>query len=182
MMNRAVFLDRDGVINKEIDYAHKIEDFVLLPNVIEALKLLTETDYKIIVVSNQAGIAKGIHSKQDADKLFAYMKKILSEKGIRIDAVHYCPHHPDDGCECRKPNIGMLKKAEKEFDIDLSKSFIIGDKTSDIKAGENAGCTTILVKTGYGGKDGKNKAKPDFVADDLMEAVKIILSDKIRGK
>ena len=187
-MNKAVFLDRDGVICKDTNYLYKIKDFEFIGKAIDALKLLSKTDYKIIIITNQAGIAHGFYSEEDFHKLNSWMINNLKDKGIKIDKVYYCPHHPNAkvakyklDCDCRKPNTGMLKKAEKEFNINLKKSFFVGDKTSDIKTGKNAGCKTILIKTGYAGKDKKYNITPDFTVKNLYEAVKLILKDeKIR--
>ncbi|GEM_PF-48671 len=184
-MNKAVFLDRDGVICKDTHHLHKIKDFEFIDKAVDALNLLSKTDYKIIIITNQAGIAHGFYSEEDFHKLNSWMLNTLKDKGIRVDKVYYCPHHPNaeiaeynTDCICRKPKIGMLKKAEKEFDIDIKNSFLVGDQTSDIKTGENAWCKTILVKTGYAGKDKKYNIIPDFTVKNLYEAVKLILKDK----
>jgi len=187
IMNKAIFIDRDGVICKDTNYLHRIQDFKFIDKAVDALKLLSKTDYKIIIVTNQAGIAHGFYSEEDFHKLNSWMINNLKNKGIRVDKVYYCPHHPDAkvakykiDCNCRKPNIVMLKKAEKELNIDLKNSFLVGDKTSDIKTGENAGCKTILVKTGYAGKDKKYNITPDFTVKNLYEAFKLILKGKTR--
>ncbi len=184
-MNKAVFLDRDGVICKDTNYLHKIQNFEFIDKTIDALKLLSKTDYKIIIVTNQAGIAHGFYTEEDFFKLNNWMLNKLKSKGIRIDKVYYCPHHPDAkvakykiNCNCRKPKTGMLKKAAKEFNINVKNSFLVGDKTSDIKTGENAGCKTILIKTGYAGKDKQYKITPGFTVKNLYEAVKLILNGK----
>ncbi len=181
-MNKAVFLDRDGVICKDTDYLHKIQDFEFIDKAIDALKLLSKTDYKIIIITNQAGIAHGFYTEEDFHKLNNWMLKEFKSKSIKIDKVYYCPHHQNAeiakyklDCDCRKPKTGMLKKAEKEFNINLKNSFLVGDQSSDIRAGENAGCKTILVRTGYAGKDKQYKVIPDFTVKNLYEAVELIL-------
>lgn len=174
-MSRAVFIDRDGTINVDTGYVHKREDFVFIPRVVEALKLLTGTDYKIIIITNQSGIGRGKYTKQDFLALTEHIGSELRKSGARVDGVYYCPHHPDEDCACRKPKTKMLDDAVSKFGIDLSKSYVIGDKTADIKMGENAGCRTVLVKTGKAGKDGSYNVNPDFTAEDLYEAVELIL-------
>lgn len=185
-MTIAVFLDRDGVINKEVGHISKPEQFELLPKVGEAIKLLNENNLKVIIITNQPVVARGEATIEDVENVHKKMKKEIEKHGAHIDAIYYCPHHPDRGfpgerveykinCDCRKPKIGLLKKAVKKFNIDLKKSFFIGDKTVDIQTGKNAGCKTILVKTGYGGKDKKFNVKPDFVCEDLLDAVNLIL-------
>lgn len=174
-------MDRDGVINKEKNYLYKISDFEFEENALEGLRLINFEEYSVFIISNQAGIAKGFYKKEDAEKLDNWLRNFLKKEGIKIAKSYFCPHHPDakvkkykKKCLCRKPETGMFLKAEKEFGVDLGKSYSIGDKTSDILAGQRAGCRTILAKTGYAGKDKLFKIKPDFVADNLVEAIKIV--------
>jgi len=177
-MNRAVFLDRDGTINVEVDYLSKLEDFEFLPNTITALKKLSDSNFKIIITTNQSAIARGFLDEKELDKIHKHMIRQLSRNGARIDAIYVCPHHPDDNCPCRKPRTGLLKKAAKDFDISLKESYLVGDSTKDIQTGINAGCKTILVKTGYAGKDKLYHVKPGRLAEDLLDAVEnIILKD-----
>lgn len=175
-MNKAVFLDRDGVIVRdEVGYVHKVEDFKFETNALEGLKKLNSLDAKLIIITNQAGIAKRKFSENDYHVFNNYMLEQLKKEGLGISAVYYCPHHPDftSECECRKPNPGMLYRAAKEHDIDLTSSYMIGDKTTDIAAGKNAGTKTILIQTGeYGDK--RADVEPDYLADDLLEAAKLI--------
>lgn len=159
-MNKAIILDRDGTINVEKDYLHKIEDFEFEEGVIEGLKILSNLGYIFIVVTNQSGIARGYYTEEDLQILNDYIGKCLEEEGIKIEKFYYCPHHLEKGigkykidCECRKPKPGMLEEAIKEFNIDRDKSFMIGDNISDIEAGINAKVTPILVETGYGKKN-----------------------------
>ncbi len=174
-MERAVFLDRDGVINEEVNYLSNVNDFKFIKNSIEALKLLSKTEFKIIIITNQSGINRGFFTMEDLNKIHEYMLNKFKSEGIRIDKIYVCPHRPDENCSCRKPQIGMLIEASKEFNIDLSKSYFIGDKTVDIKTGKNANCKTILVKTGYGGSDNTYDVTPDFIVNDLLEAAKLII-------
>ena len=139
--SKALFLDRDGVINVEKDYLYKIEDFEFIDGIIELCKYYLNSDYKIFVVTNQSGIARGYYSEEDFSKLSSWMVDEFEKNGVNILKVYYCPHHPDISgkCGCRKPHAGMLLQADKEFDIDLRNSIIIGDKERDIEAGLNAG-------------------------------------------
>ncbi len=174
-MKTAVFIDRDGVITEDIGYVHKIEDFKLIPNAVEGLKLLE--DYKLFIITNQSGIGRGYYKPED---FIDYNNRILRELkkyNINIKKTYYCPHKPEDNCECRKPKIKFLKEAEKEFSIDLKKSFVIGDKKADIKMGKNAGCRTILVLTGNGLQT-KDEVEADYFAKDLLDAAKWILNNK----
>ena len=168
--NKAVFLDRDGTINKEITYLHEPDKLKLLPNVIKGLKLIQKLGYKLIIVTNQPGIGLGYFTKEDFFKVNLRMLKLFSKNKIYIDKIYYCPHSLSEGCDCRKPKIGMFKRAEKDLNLDLKKSYCIGDKTSDVLAGKKSGCKTILVKTGYKGLDKRYDIKPDFVAKDLLDA------------
>ncbi|MDI9357179.1 MAG: HAD-IIIA family hydrolase [Chitinophagaceae bacterium] len=183
-----IFIDRDGVINFEKNNLRNIEEFELIPSVWEAISRINKSEFLAIVVTNQPVVAKGWLSVQELGEIHKKMETELGNKRAYVDAIYYCPHHPDGGfegevkelkkeCDCRKPNIGMIKKAAKEFHINHSTSYIIGDTTTDIMTGKNAGLKTILVRTGMGGKDGKYKVLPDYVANDLYEAVDYILSD-----
>ncbi len=176
----AVFLDRDGVINEEVEYLHEPEKFKLLPGVVEGLKELQNMGYKLIIVTSQAGIGLGYFTKEDFYKVNKEMFKQFSKEKIIIDKVYFCPHSKKDNCDCRKPAIGMIKRGEEEENINLARSFIIGDKTSDILAGKNAGLKTILVKTGHVGNDKEFDVKADFIARDMVDAVKFI--KEVEGK
>ncbi len=182
--HKAVFLDRDGVITEEVEHLHRIEDIAFIPQVLDALQLLTKSSYKRIIISNQGVVGRGICTEKEFWKLHGYIAAEMEKFGIRIDGYYYCFHHPTAGkggylmeCNCRKPNIGLLEKAAEKFKIDFSRSYMIGDKMSDILTGNRAGCKTILVKTGYGGKGGEPEmeAKPDYIKKDLLDAVSFIL-------
>jgi histidinol-phosphate phosphatase family protein len=174
MSSKAIFLDRDGVIIEDRDYAYKPSDIRLLPRAIEALRAIPGVYLKIII-SNQSGIARGKFTSEQADKFNAALLELLKKNNAIIDKIYYCPHGPDDGCDCRKPKIGLFEQAKKHYNIDYEKSWVIGDKSSDIQAGINIGARTILVRTGYGGReDGEMLARPDYIAADLYEAVEII--------
>ena len=176
-INRAVFLDRDGTLNIECNYLHKKEDWCWIVGVPDALARLKNAGYLLIVVTNQSGIARGFYDKSDVDALHMWMDEDLNRRsGVHFDGIYICPHHPDFGnpCKCRKPEPGMLLTAAKDFNVDLSMSWMIGDKISDIDAGKAAGCRTILVSTGYGADAGV-RAKADAMVYDLPQAVDIIV-------
>ncbi len=154
---RAVFLDRDGTINVEKDYLHKVEDFEFIPGAPQAIKRLKDGGLLVIVVSNQSGIGRGYFDEQAVEILHEHIQAELTVYGTAIDAFYFCPHHPVHGvgvyqvdCNCRKGAPGMLLQAAEDYNIDLTRSFMVGDKLADIEAGERAGCTPILVLTGYG--------------------------------
>ena len=156
MKNKFVLLDRDGVINVEKSYLHKIEDFEYEKNVVEGLLKLRDLGYKFAIITNQAGIARGYYTKEDYLKLQNFIEDDLMKKGIKIEKSYFCPHHPNVTgkygieCDCRKPNTGNFELAIKEFDIDVKNSFMIGDKITDLIPAEKLGITPVLVKTGYG--------------------------------
>jgi D-glycero-D-manno-heptose 1,7-bisphosphate phosphatase len=139
-VNKAVFLDRDGTINVDRHYVYKLEDFEFLPGVPQAIKFLNDAGYKVIVVSNQSGIARGFYTAADVEKLHGYIDGELAKHGARIDAYYICPHHPDftGECECRKPKTGLVERAVREFEIDVSLSYMVGDKESDEECARNA--------------------------------------------
>lgn len=174
--NKAVILDRDGVINVNKGYVHKLEDFEFLPKAIAALKRLPK-DFKLIIITNQSGIGRGFYTEKQFLSFSKVVEDLLLQQGIRIDKTYYCPHPPEINCECRKPKPALLKKAIKDFNLDVKSCFVIGDKTADIKMGETCGCHTILVKTGYGGKDKEYAVNPNYIAEDLYDAVTYILKN-----
>ena len=156
MKNKFVLLDRDGVINIEKSYLHKIEDFEYEKNVVEGLLKLRDLGYRFAIITNQAGIARGYYTEEDYLKLQSFIEDDLFKKGIKIEKSYFCPHHPNVTgkygieCNCRKPNTGNFELAIKEFDIDVKNSFMIGDKITDLIPAEKLGITPVLVKTGYG--------------------------------
>lgn len=184
---KAVFLDRDGVITQEPPhYAHRIDQLKLISRSCEAIRLLNENGFIVIVVSNQSGIAHGYYLEDDTILFNRAMKEKLEKCGAYIDAIYYCPHHPEAkiaryrvNCNCRKPKPGMLQKAEKDLSIDLKQSFMVGDKWSDIEAGKRAGCKTVMLRTGHGMAEleKSNMVGCDYVANDLYEAAKSISRD-----
>lgn len=180
----AVFLDRDGTINVEKDYLCCPEDFEFYPGVPLALKKLKESGYFLIVVTNQSGVARGYFSLAEVDALHNHLQKKLHEFGTGVDGFYICPHHPEQGsgeyrkqCDCRKGKPGLLLKAAADFRIDMSKSYMIGDKLADIEAGIRAGCRPVLVLTGYGKETAQKLPSEDIpVFENLRQAGDYILS------
>lgn len=166
----AAFFDRDGTINTPVPYLHEPEKFELLPGALEGMKAFQELGYRIVIVTNQAGIGLGYFSKEDFFLVTRELLRAAGKAGVFIDKVYFSPFTPAVESDWRKPGIGMLSEAKKDLNIDLSKSVMIGDMTSDIQTGINAGCKTILVKTGAGGTDKLHEVTADYEADDLLDA------------
>lgn len=180
-MRRAVFLDRDGTINVDHGYTYQLSDLELFAGSSEAIRLLNEAQYLVIIITNQAGVAKGYFTEADVTAFNIELKRMLFFRGARIDAWYYCPHHPHGrplyniACNCRKPAPGMIYRAQNDWDIDLSQSWVIGDKWTDLQAGIAAGCKPILVLTGNGKKEVNHIPKLIPRCDNLLAAVKLIL-------
>ena len=182
-MKKIIFIDRDGVINKDpggwtdYNYVTRWEDFIFFKDSIEALAKLTRAGYEIIFISNQAGISKGYYSKEALTEVNTKMLKELEKNGVKIKKTYYCIHQDSDNCDCRKPKIGLFKQAEKEFKIEAKGTFFIGDGKTDIEAGEKAGLKTILVLSGKSSLENTRSwnIKPDYIFDNLSEAVNFIL-------
>lgn len=181
-LGAAVFLDRDGVINREVNLLHRIEDFELIPGSAEAIKKMNDAGMKVIVVSNQAAVARGLCTESFIKKTHSLMIKLLAQKGARLDAVFFCPHHKNADlkkyrklCPNRKPGTGFFKLAAEEFSLNLKKCFMVGDRQTDIVSGKNAGCKTILLDFGQEWAVGVRQAEPDFVCGSLAEAAEWIL-------
>ena len=183
----AVFIDRDGTINKEVNHLSCPDDLQLIGGAGEAIGKINEAGILAIVVTNQPVIARGELTQPELRVIHNKMDTLLGREGAYIDRLYFCPHHPDGGfegeiealkfhCECRKPNVGLFKQAENDLNIVLHKSWVVGDSTRDIYAAQKLGMRSVLVETGYAGKDGAFRVKPDFFAKDLNEAVKLILS------
>jgi histidinol-phosphate phosphatase family protein len=173
-MNRAAFLDRDGVINRkarEGEYVTRWEEMQILPRVAEAIALLNHGGFRVIVVSNQRCVAKGLITIADLEVMHQRMCDALASDGATIDAIYYCPHEQQPPCRCRKPQPGMLLDAARDHDIELSASWIIGDSQADVEAGRNAGCKTALLA----GRNESTKANADIVAPSLLEAIQQVL-------
>ena len=183
-LNPAIFLDRDGVINhNRSDYVKTWEEYTFLPNVFAPLRTLAQTQYAIVIISNQSPIGRGLVQQDTIEDINARMKAEIERRGGRVDAIYYCPHAPDDNCDCRKPRPGMFLQAAQELDIDLASSFFIGDALSDVEAAFNAGCKPIMVLTGRGNEQfhllsemGYDECVP--VVDDLATATKWIRNNR----
>ena len=177
---KVIFLDRDGVINRDPgfgDYIKSWAEFEFLPGSIESIKKLNKHGYEIFVISNQAGVAKGLYSKETLEEITKNMLKEIELEGGKIRSITYCTHRIDAGCDCRKPKTGMIRKATKGLDIDFKNTFFIGDSRLDVGVGKNMGCKTMLLLTGK--EDPKRVSdwpyKPDFIKKDLREAVEWVL-------
>ena len=182
---RAIFLDRDGTINRKNGLVYQEDQFELEPCAVEAIRAINSSGYLAIVVTNQPVVARGLCQIEDVERIHRKMETLLGQEGVYLDDICYCPHHPDKGypeenpaykipCHCRKPDIGMLEDCVRKYNIDLAASWVVGDTTVDIQTGKNAGTKTALVLTGDAGKDGKYHVQPDLVARDLLEAIKEI--------
>ncbi len=175
---RAIFIDRDGVINDDTNFITRPEDFIIYPFTAEAIRLINQSEYLAIVITNQSAVARGMISEDELKLIHHKMDDELAIQSAKMDSIYYCPHHPDFGenrnCSCRKPLPGMLLQAAEDFNIDLLSSFMIGDNERDIIAGKAAGCKTIGVKTGKGLKNSTTQA--DFMVENLIEAVHLILN------
>ncbi|MFC1925987.1 D-glycero-beta-D-manno-heptose 1,7-bisphosphate 7-phosphatase [Chloroflexota bacterium] len=175
---KAVFLDRDGTIARDAPYCHREEDFEILPTVPQGIKLLKEHAFRVIVITNQSGIARGYFTEEILSRIHQKMKDELNRYDTQVDAIYFCPHHPDEGCECRKPKPGLLLQAAEEMDIALQSSYMVGDNEKDIEAGRAAGCKTVFVTTGPNQEISKRQNNtPDYIAENLYEATKWIIED-----
>ncbi len=186
---QAVFIDRDGVINKDMDNLCNIEDLKLIQGSAEGIRLLNNKGIKSIIITNQPVIAKGFCTVEELEQIHKKLFSLIERKGGHIDDLFYCPHHPEKGhrgeipelkieCDCRKPKIGLFRKAASKYNLDLTKCYMVGDTSIDIEAGKKAGCTTILVMTGHGKKQKSFSIKPDFICSNLLEACKLISEGK----
>lgn len=185
---RAIFIDRDGTINVSKGFISKADDLELIPGSIEAIKAINKSGALAIVITNQPVIARGECSFEELHNIHNKLKTLLGEKGAFVDDIFYCPHHPDKGfegevpelkfdCECRKPKTGMIDEAVKKYNIDLSKSYMVGDSTMDLETARNAGVKSVLVDTGFAGNDGKYDRSCDIEAKNLFDAVEKIIKD-----
>jgi len=186
--NRVVFLDRDGTVTEEKDFISKIEEIKFIPGSKEALKTLQGLGYKLVIVSNQSGIARGIMTGEQVEEVNDFILKELQNEGIKIEGIYYCPHHPDENCDCRKPRTGLIKRALQDHHLKLKGAWMIGDKLSDVLLGKNIKGKSILVLTGYGqGVKQRIESnleiydwqKPDYIAKDLLEAASFIKSEAL---
>lgn len=188
MGRRAIFLDRDGTVSEEVGYVNHMGRFRLLPQAADAIRKINDSDFLAVLVTNQAGVARGYFKEQLVRRVHARLEEMLAEDGARLDGIYYCPHHPMAGeapyrrdCDCRKPRPGMIEAARQDLEIDVSRSFMVGDKHSDIVFAHSVGMRGVLVRTGYGlGEiDQWSTAwdeQPDAICDDLLDAVDWIVS------
>lgn len=172
----AVFVDRDGTINEEVLYLHDPAKFRLLPNALEGLKQFQEMGYRIIIVTNQPGIGMGYFDESDFYAVNREMLKSFSKAGVLVDKIYFCPHSKSENCACRKPGQALVQRAVRELNVDLSKSYFIGDKTADLETGRKAGMKTISVSTGFACQDGEFDSGADILASNLLDAAKKVLT------
>jgi len=172
----AIFLDRDGVLSEEKSYVCTLEDFTIFSYTKECIKKIKEKGYLAIVITNQSGVAKGLFSEEVLQEMNSYLIKETD-----VDAVYYCPHHPKGNieaykkeCNCRKPQVGMIQKACEDYSIDMGRSYIIGDRASDVLLGKNAGLTTVLLESGYGTKRLEQEVTPDYIMKDLRDIISLL--------
>ena len=180
-----MFLDRDGTLIEEVGYLDRLDRLELFPYTVDAVRILNRAGFAVVVISNQSGVARGLLTEAFVDQAHAHLASVLETGDARIDAFYYCPHHPEgtiEGyrrqCECRKPGTGMLTRAVADLGIDLSQSFLVGDRWDDIAAGRSAGTRAVLVRTGYGASAADSPRaglSADFVANDLAGALSWIL-------
>lgn len=176
--HKAIFLDRDGTLIEEVNFLSTVEETRLFSYTTEALKLLKDAGFSFFVTTNQSGIARGHFDANAVNAIHAKIQNELKAEGLQIESFHFCPHFPDDGCKCRKPNTGMIEQACEYFDIDLSESWMVGDKKLDIGMGFNAGTKTALVRTGYGNEHQNDlERQPDVIADNLLEFAKYVVNN-----
>ncbi len=186
-MNKAVFLDRDGTVNEEVGYLTDLEKLRLIPGAGAAVRTMNEAGFKVILVTNQSGVARGYFTEQLVHEAHARLGALLKAEGARIDAVYYCPHHPRAGnshytvdCDCRKPKTGLIDRAVKDLSIDILHSYMVGDKWSDVELAQRAGVHAVLVESGFAHDDPGNRRPehvrdPDFIARDIAEAADWII-------
>jgi D-glycero-D-manno-heptose 1,7-bisphosphate phosphatase len=175
--SRAVFLDRDGTLLVDgANYVGKVEHVALVPSAKQALKRLQDAGYKLFVITNQSGVGRGYFTHEAVESIHAHLNEEFGRAGVRFDRYYVCPHHPEDNCDCRKPKPKFLLDAAREYGLDLSRCYMIGDRAGDIQMGLNVGVRSILVLTGAGRETlAKQEVKPDHVATDIADAVAWIL-------
>lgn len=186
MSRPAVFLDRDGTITREVDYLRDVRQLRLLPGAAGAIARLNKAGLAVVILTNQSGIARGLLTEEGLSRIHQELERRLARHGASVDAIHYCPHHPKAtvakyrrDCDCRKPAAGLLRRAAEGLDLDLARSFVIGDRARDLAPGRSAGCRIVLVRTGYGAQEAREWSetwRPDRVAANLAAAVNWILT------
>ncbi len=193
-MIKAVFLDRDGTVNEEVGYLRDLGELRLIPGAGAAIRRLNEADFKVVLVTNQSGVARGYFSEALVHEAHERLGEMLRSEGARIDAVYYCPHHPSAGnsrytvnCDCRKPKTGLIDRAVKDLVIDVEHAYMVGDKWSDVELAQRAGVRAVLVRSGFAPDDPGNKrpehvGDPDYIAHDLAEAAEWIIGSETAYK
>ena len=172
---RFVILDRDGTLIVERHYLSDPEEVTLLPRAAEGLRELRRLGLGLIVVTNQSAIASVVIDSTRLEVIHRRVRRLLRSEGVTLDGMYWCPHHPDDGCRCRKPGVGLVQEAARELRFDPRRSFVMGDKPCDIDLGQRIGATTFLVRTGYGAQVASDQAVvPDYIVDDVLDAVRVI--------
>lgn len=171
-----VLLDRDGTIIREKNYLASPDEVELLPGAARGLRRLQQAGYGLIVITNQSGVGRGYLTEEALSQIHWTLEKALGDKGVRLDAIYYCPHTPEDNCACRKPKTEMAERAAARFAFNVEDAVVIGDKPCDIELGQRCGNRTILVRTGYGRQYERAELKADFVCDDLMAAADALLA------
>jgi D-glycero-D-manno-heptose 1,7-bisphosphate phosphatase len=176
----AIFLDRDGTINVERNYLHRIEDWEWIPGAKEAIRKFKRSGYRVVIVSNQSGIARGMYAPSDVEHLHTFVQQELVSLETVIDAFYYCPHHPDfsGNCSCRKPAPGMLVQASLDLNLDLAQSWMIGDKLIDVQAGSAAGVPSMMVRTGYGVGEQEHIGLKTLVFDSVLHVAEFIVTNE----
>jgi D-glycero-D-manno-heptose 1,7-bisphosphate phosphatase len=192
-MNKAVFLDRDGTVNEEVGYLRDLAKLVLLPGAAQAIRRMNEAGFKVVLVTNQSGVARGYFPENLVHETHARLDAMLKKEGARIDAIYYCPHHPTAGnsrftvdCDCRKPRTGLIDRAVRDLAINIARSYMVGDKWSDVELGQRAGAVSILVQSGFRHDDPGNRRPdhvrdPDFIAASLNDAADWILGREAKA-
>jgi len=174
-LNKAVFVDRDDTINRDVHYCSRPEDFELLLTVGTGIRLLNREGFKVVVITNQSGIARGYFTEEMLERIHQKMVDELAKYGAQVDAIFYCPHHPDEGCECRKPKPKLTYQAIKQLHIDPRQSFIIGDRLMDVELARTIGCKSVMIPSELGKEELKNSSVfPDYIASDFESAAKWI--------
>jgi D-glycero-D-manno-heptose 1,7-bisphosphate phosphatase len=186
MNHIAVFLDRDGTINEEMGYINHLDRLVLLPRTAQAIRRLNEAGLKVVIITNQSGAARGYFVPSLVDEVHEKLTALLAASGARVDAIYACLHGPDAGCACRKPKPGLIEQAARDLDLDLARSYLVGDRYKDLETAANAGVTGVLVLTGYGRGEYEHQSRawpipPAYVAEDLLEAAGWIIT-KIKSQ
>lgn len=188
MKRRAIFMDRDGTISYEVGYINHVSRLQVMPESVEAIRHINRSAFRAVAVTNQSGVARGYFEEPLIEQVHASLRRQLEERGARLDAIYYCPHHPREGeppwrqeCGCRKPATGMLERACRELGIDLAGSYMVGDTMIDMRTARSAGLTGVLVLTGYGRGEYEHRShlwpfRPDHIAENLLEAVRWILA------